>query len=271
MLLVLVYLGLLTLLYCLQGYLIYPSRKATETLLLTAAKGEGVEPWRDHNGGIVGWWRPNPKARQRMVVFHGNAGYALHRTHFVEALNRLDGQLAYETRVFEYPGYGARPGSPSEKLLTTAALGSVRELLAADSRPLFVMGESLGSGVASAVAAELKEKIAGVALLVPYESLTDAASFQYPYVPVRWLMHDHFDNARALRSYGGRVAFVLAGKDEVVSYAGGERLYTRYTGPKFLRLFPESHHNELDYAPDAPWWRQVSEFLTAPAVSVGSR
>lgn len=269
--LLIAYLGLLTLLYFAQGFLIYQARQGNEVELLTHASLERVEPWRDSSGSIIGWWRPNPSARNRVVVFHGNAGYALHRTHFIEALHGLSGDLAWEARVFEYPGYGARPGTPSEKLLIAEAVAALTEIQAGDPRPLYILGESLGSGVASAVAAQLKERIAGVALLVPYESLTHAASFQYPFVPVKWLMRDRYDNAQALRNYGGRVAFLLAEKDEVVTFVGGERLHSGYHGPKFLHVFPETGHNDVDYTPDAPWWRQVSEFLTAPSrVTVGA-
>ena len=49
----------------------------------------------------------------------------------------------------EYPGYGARPGPTSEQAIKSAAERALKQLLAQDSRPLYLLGESLGSGVAS--------------------------------------------------------------------------------------------------------------------------
>ena len=50
----------------------------------------------------------DPDARYRMLVFHGNAGYALNRDYFVTGLRALGSQ--WDVFLFEYPGYGAREG-----------------------------------------------------------------------------------------------------------------------------------------------------------------
>ena len=51
-------------------------------------------------------------------------------------------------------------------------------------------GESLGSGVAVALAAE--KPIARLVLEAPFASAVDIAAGAYPFVPVRWLMKDQF-------------------------------------------------------------------------------
>lgn len=257
-----VYLGLIGLLYFAQERLIYLAQQASEEVLMSHAGVVRMEPWRDHHGQVIGWRRPNPGAANRLVVFHGNAGWALLRDHFVEALQELDAGATWEVLLFEYPGYGARPGAPSEKAIVEAADAAIEELLAADSRPLYLLGESLGSGPASAMAGRFGERIAGLTLLVPYHSLVHAAGHHYPYIPVSWLLRDRFENAEALRQYSGPVVFALAEKDEVVTFDGGRNLHDHYTGPKRLIVFPGLKHNDVDYTPRAGWWREMTDFLT---------
>jgi pimeloyl-ACP methyl ester carboxylesterase len=139
----------------------------------------------------------------------------------------------------------------------------VQTLAKADQRPLFVIGESLGSGSACAMAREFPQQIAGVGLVVPFGSLLEVASFHYPFIPVKLVLRDRFDNVAALEKYRGHVAFVIAGADEVVTAASGLRLHEQYAGPKHLRTFPGLRHNDVDYSPEAPWWREMSDFLTS--------
>ena len=53
---------------------------------------------------------------------HGNAGQALDRHHCSELFRGLHESGPWEVYVLEYPGYGPRPGQPSEQTLRDAAL-----------------------------------------------------------------------------------------------------------------------------------------------------
>ena len=257
------YLLLLGLLFIFQGKMIYLASRAPEAAMLSTSERLGLEPWRDRSGAIIGWRRPNPGAANRIVVFHGNAGHALHRAHFVEALAGLDGGAKWEVYLFEYPGFGARAGTPGEKAIITAGRAALEELIAQDSRPLFLVGESLGSGAACALAGALPDRVAGVLLVMPYSALTDVAAHHYGFIPVRWILRTRFDNVAALRGYGGPVAVLVAGEDEVVTSEGGLRLHETYAGPKRLLVIEGIGHNELDYRPGATWWRELTGFLLA--------
>ncbi len=258
-----IYAIFLAVLFALQDRLIYFPRTDPEPRLLDKAQAAGLAPWRDAGGQIIGWRLPGPAARFRVVLFHGNAGCALDRAPFAEALGALANGRTWEVHLFEYPGYGARSGKPSRRAIEEAARAAIKELFAADERPLFLLGESIGSGPACSLAAEFGERIAGVGLIVPMSSIADAAAHHYPLVPVRWLLRGQFDNIAALRTYRGPVAFILAGEDEIVTTADGVRLHDSYGGPKFLKVLPGVGHNEIDYSPDARWWREMSDFLTS--------
>jgi len=178
----------------------------------------GSQPWLDDDGTVIGW-RPidRVQARNRMLVFHGNAGYALHRNYFVTGLQGLGDQ--WEVFLFEYPGYGAREGQPSEARLKAAAVQALELLLATNSRPLFITGESLGSGIATHLAAAFPDQVAGLLLVTPFSSLTDVAAHHFPYLPVRSLLSERYDSVEALSHYGGPVAFLLAGFTAAIALA----------------------------------------------------
>jgi len=245
----------------LQRQLIYFPQRAPAAVLEQEAVRSGLQPWRDAAGALVGWRAPGSAAEgHRMVVFHGNAGQALDRTYYAEGLRALG--TGWETYLFEYPGYGARDGEPSEKTIKAAAGRALRQLLAEDARPVYLTGESLGSGVASHLAAEFPEQVAGLLLVTPFTRLGDVAARHFPVLPVRNLLSEKYDNQEALSHYRGPVAFLLAGQDEVVPTELGQTLHDGYPGPKWLRVQAGAGHNTLDLRPGAAWWREVEVFLT---------
>jgi len=245
----------------LQRQLIYFPSKAKEGVLAELASGMGLQPWRDSDGLAIGWkTRDNPGARYRMLVFHGNAGYALDRRYFVTGLQAQGNQ--WDVYLFEYPGYGSRGGTPSEANFQATATQALQELLAEDSKPVFIIGESLGSGVASFLAAAFPQQVAGLLLVTPFSSLVDVASHHYPILPVRLLLSERYDSQEALSHYAGPVGFLLAGRDEVVTTESGRQLYDGYSGPKWLHVEAHAGHNTLSYSPGTPWWREVTTFLT---------
>lgn len=265
------YLAFVGMIAFLQNSLIYfPQRESLESLE-PQARLQGLRPWRDETGAYQGW-RPRlpedgPTPANRLVAFHGNAGHALHRSYFVDGFRGLgDGRL-WEPMLFEYPGYGAREGKPGEKAIVEAAKRAVAGLRRDDARPVFLLGESLGSGVAAQVAAAMPGEVAGLFLVTPFTGLADVGRRHYPWLPVGLLLRDRYDAEEALKAYRGPAAFLLAGRDEVVPVELGRRLYEGYQGPKELWVQEEAGHNALDYRPQAPWWEEVSDFLLAAAAA----
>lgn len=253
--------GVVLMLAMLQRQLIYfPAREPLESLSAAAA-ARGLQVWRGEGGEYLGWRSGGQdRARNRMVVFHGNAGHALHRDYFAAGLEALGDE--WEVYLFEYPGYGGREGSPSADAIKSAAEAALSGLLATPSPPVFLLGESLGSGVASHLAATFPTRVAGLLLVTPFTSLADVASRHYPFLPVRALLSERFDSLEALSHYRGPVAFLLAGKDEVVATELGQELHDSYDGPSWLRIQANAGHNTLDYHPRAAWWGEMSRFLT---------
>ena len=257
----LVYTGLLLLVAGCQSSLLYFPKRGEEEAMIGEARLQKIHPWRDANGRLIGWHGPNPRAANRLVVFHGNAGRALDRSYYIDAFEALGAGADWEVWILEYPGYGSRSGSPGKTAFIEAGRQAVQQLLAADSRPLHLLGESIGSGTACALAGEMPDRIAGLALIVPLARLQEVAQQKFRWLPVGLLLRDKFDNIAALASYRGRVAIVVAGSDEVVGAAQGRKLHDSYTGPKLLIVLTGAGHNSFDIHETAPWFGKVSAFL----------
>ncbi len=253
--------GAIVMLAALQRQLIYFPTTATEERLLEIASRAGMQAWRDDEGGIIGWRSANDqRGNKRLVVFQGNAGFALDRVYFRDGFEGLG--EGWDVLLFEYPGYGARGGKPSAEVIRQAAAQALGSLTRNDDRPIYLLGESLGSGVATYLAGSYPDTVAGLLLITAFTSLADVAAKHYPFLPVRILLSENYDSSAALADYRGPVAFLLAGRDEIVPLESGQALHDGYTGPRWLRIEPDAGHNSLPYHPRAQWWKQVSDFLT---------
>jgi uncharacterized protein len=255
--------GLALLLGGCERSLLYFPQTAREDQLLTQARTIGLTPWRDAAGALIGWHRPatGPATERRtVVIFHGNAGQALQRDYFVQGFGALPGGDAWDVFIFEYPGYGARPGRPSETAIKDAAAQALG-LLSADEHPrLFLVGESLGSGVACHLAGEQPDRIAGLLLITPFTKLEDLARQHYPGWVVRVLLSESYDNVGALARYRGPVAVLLAELDEIIPAEIGRRLYEGYSGRKKLWVQAGRTHNTLWLGSYEPWWAELNAF-----------
>lgn len=262
--LIFVYVGIFIMLAAFQSKLLYYPSKGSLDNLKKIASSQGFLPWENEQKNVIGWFtKPaSEKAQYRALVFHGNAGMALHRSYYVEGLQALD-HGRWEIYVLEYPGYGARNGKPSEETLVQAASNALETLQRADDRPIFLIGESLGAAVAVILASHCPEKIAGIFLITPFDNLNSVATVHFPLFPLRWILKDHYDAEDALKKYQGPVAIMLAEKDRVVPPMLGHHLFETYQGPKKLWLMKNAGHNTIDFSPLENWWQEVFDFLTS--------
>jgi len=238
-----------------QRRLIYIPTKIPAEVIEGVAAEHGFLPWRNPAGDLIGWKIPaGTNATASVLIVHGNAGCALGRDYLAQPIHDA---AEVDVFVLEYPGYGARAGSPGKASMVAAADAAFQIL--PRHLPRYVVSESIGAGVACELARAHPQEIAGLALLVPYHKLASVAQRQMWFFPAYFLLRDRFDPAACLKSYHGPVKFVVAGADEVLGAETGKRLFAEYAGPKDLQVFPGAHHNDIAGQP-ANWWREVFSF-----------
>jgi pimeloyl-ACP methyl ester carboxylesterase len=251
-------LGILLLAFLGQRRLIYfPDRESLAASLMRA-RGLGLEPWRAPSGTLLGWRAPHPSssAAGRLLVFHGNAGSALDRLHFVKAFQSPKVSPALDVYLLEYPGYGPLEGKPSEGSFLAAALAGVDALA---DKPLLLCGESLGGAVASLAAAQRPVVVRGLILVAPVKNLAEIGRRHYPLLP-SFLLRDRFRADRALAVYKGPATFLIAGRDEVVFTDLSLALQAAHAGPHRAWVEPSASHNGLDFDPALPRWAEMAAF-----------
>jgi uncharacterized protein len=224
--------------YAFQRTLIYYPERADFGTLEPQARRKGLLPWLDVEGNFIGW-RSRQGAGIPLLLLHGNAGHSLHRSYFISRLHHAG--VTPPIFILEYPGYGARPGIPTESNLAAAAVEAI-DLL---GQPVVLVGESLGTGVACGAASQRPESVRGLLLITPFDSMVAVAKKHYPWAPVSLILRDRYESSSALQKFRAPLAIIVAEKDAVVPVDSAIRLFESYSGPKKLWRIAGSGHNEV--------------------------
>lgn len=238
-----------------QNSLIYFPENPPLASVLSDARGHDLKAWPGE-GDYRGLLRaPTGPVRGTVVLFHGNAGHAGHRDWYADEFTRLGLRVI----LAEYPAYGSRSGRLGEAALVADAAETLALARRTFSGPLLLAGESLGAGVAAAVANS--SEVTAVLLITPWDKIESIAQHHYPWLPVGHLLRDRYDSVENLSGYPGRVALVIAGNDSIVPAKFGQRLYERLSDPKRLWIVRGADHNDWMSRVDGAWWQTVIDFL----------
>jgi hypothetical protein len=186
---------------------------------------------------VIGFCREAPNPTTVWLMLHGNAGQACDREYVIERMSPNDSLY-----VLEYPGYGQRPGRPSQGAINSAARQAFSLLVEAHPRlAVCIVGESLGSGPACHLAS-LERKPDKLVLIVPYDSICEVAERKFFFLPVRLLLSDRWDNIAALKSYKGPVEIFAARDDDIIPVQHAERL-AKSCPTSILNIVPCGHND----------------------------
>lgn len=245
-----------------QSMIYFPSQDSADNLDREGA-AVGLVPWRNEAGTRIGYASLVPTADSRpavsVLVCHGNAGYAVHRAVWVPLIRAALPDHAVSVWILEYPGYGARPGKPSQKTMIAAAEDALGQL--PRNTPVIGLGESIGTGVVSALAAHHPSRLTGLVLVTPFDSLANVARHHYPLLPVSLVMRDKYPAAEWLRAYDGPVALIVAGSDRITPPERASALAQAYHGPKLVLTAPEADHNDVLAELPLEEWRRAFAFV----------
>lgn len=237
-----VYLGVVILLTCLQRQLIYGPKRVASLALPQVDARVHVEPviYRSDDGlSLHGWHFESRRlggkgaqpviADKRPVVlyFPGNAMHRGYRLREFELLTHLGA----EVYCFDYRGYAENPGHPTQIDLIRDAHAAWIHLTVELSIPasqIVLFGESLGGGVATPLAADLCQRgdaPGGLILRSTFTSLVDVAGRLFGWLPVRWMLFDRFLSIDRVGSVTCPLLMLHGDQDEVVPFELGRKLF----------------------------------------------
>ena len=212
-----------------------------EVLRLKTEDGESLLAWRI----------PPAPGRPTILYFHGNSGGIDLRVERFHAIAKAGMGLI----AIEYRGYASSTGSPTERGLKLDGEAAYAAAIESGVKPgrIVPLGESLGSGVAVALAA--RHKVGALALDSAYSSIVDVAAAAYWFAPVRALIRDPFRNDLLIGSVAAPTLMAHGTNDRVVPIRFGEKLFALAGPPKeFWRIEGAGHLALRERFADALDW-----------------
>ncbi len=257
---VIAYAVILLLVFVFQSRLVYfpqVERKLTATPLAAGLAYEEVQLRTADNVTLHGWWVPAGDARGAVLLLHGNAGNISHRIGYLKMFHGL----RYSTLLVDYRGYGKSNGAPSEEGTyhdAEAAWSHLIETRKLDAREIVVVGESLGGGVATWLAAKYPPR--ALVLASTFTSVPDLGAKVYPWIPVRLLARITYGNLERLPKIGVPILIAHSRDDDIIPYAHAEMLFAAAREPKQLLPMSGGHNDGFLFAREE-WAATLGAFL----------
>ncbi|MCR4378863.1 MAG: alpha/beta hydrolase [Rhodospirillales bacterium] len=230
-----------------RSFLYYPGALETTPAQSGVPQMQTVRITTEDGLSLLAWVQPpHDAAKPWVVIFHGNAGTLAGRA--FKARRFLD--AGYGALLVEYRGYGGNPGSPTEAGLFSDARAALVYLAGQGvaGKQVVLYGESLGTGVAVAMAAEVAQAgnpVAAVLLEAPFTSTVDVAARHYPFLPVRLLMKDRFDSLSRIQGIQAPLFIAHGARDGTVPQDLGRKLFAAAVEPKDALWLDGAEHNDL--------------------------
>ncbi len=198
----------------------------------------------------------NPAIASPVIFyFGGNAEPAASYAHRFAALPAR----AY---LIDYRGYGESEGAPSQRALVHDATAHVHSLTSAEDR-VFLIGRSLGTGVASLAAAELGTRVAGMVLISPFCSFGNVVALHAPaFLPARLLLAHPFQVDAVAHRLTQPLTIVVGSQDTIVP-PGESRCLAKAIGPTAETIELAAGHNDILSRDDL--WQAIARMITSAA------
>ena len=187
---------------------------------------------------VTGWIVPPTTPCDKLVVYFG--GNAEDVAHHVQTCQQW-GNARYA--FFNYPGFAGTLGHPNERTIFSQSLLITQELqykFNIQANATYVIGRSLGSGVACYIASVLP--INKLVLLTPYNNMQTLASLHFPYFPKQLLSRNKYSSEKYALQQQTNALFIAARDDQVVPNSSSQRLFDIWKGPKKLVILDQCNH-----------------------------
>jgi uncharacterized protein len=212
------------------------------------------------------------RAAGLILAFHGNADLAVRQLGWAREVERRTG---WAVLLAEYRGYGGLDGRPtyaSSSLDAHAALDHVIGSLHVEPADIALYGHSLGSAVATALAADLSERTgraAPRALLLesPFLSARAMAGRVGAHGALLFwsrLSRFHWDTEAIVGELDARVAVAHGTRDMIIPVDMGKRVHAAAARPGPLLIVDGAGHNDVAAHAGQAYWEWTREALAVP-------
>ena len=174
------------------------------------------------------------------ILYFGGNGEAVERN----AENFLQTFPGFAIYLVKYRGYGGSSGSPTERAIYSDA-EYIFEQLETKYKTISVIGRSLGSGVATMLAA--KKNVEKLVLVTPFDSAESVARQRYPIFPISWLLKDKYDSLSRVAAIRKPTLIIIAEQDRVINKDHALRLASEFPLAQIsVEMLANTGHNNLD-------------------------
>jgi len=229
----------------------FPSGDAKTPAEVGLARGQDITIDTDDGEHLHAWYVPPRDGRPLLLYFHGNGGSLNGRADRFSVLTSTgDGLLAVE-----YRGYPGSTGTITEAGLHRDAEAAYRyaETLGLPPGRLVMVGESLGTGVAVALA--VAHPPAALVLDSPYSSVVDVAAAKFWMFPVRLMLWDQFRSDLLVGQIKAPLLMIHGSVDRIIPLPFAEKLFGLAHEPKqFVRVEGAGHLAMGDVLPQVLDW-----------------
>jgi uncharacterized protein len=224
----LVYLGLLLVLFEIQDSLVFPGSATQgqsdaqvvptgDSELLSLRSPDGVHIAALFGNALSTEGRPlAPDAHRPTVIFlYGNGACIAYCTNIFDQLRRQ----GLNVIIPDFEGFGMSGGKASEKGCYAAADAAYDFLIGpgrVDNRRIVVIGWSLGAAAAIDLAS--RRPVAGLVTISAFTNLADMARQMVHWVPVSFVLKYRFDNLSKLARITCPILIVHGTTDELVPF-----------------------------------------------------
>jgi len=148
----------------------------------------------------------------------------------------------YSIYLVKYRGYGGSEGNPTEENIYSDAL-YVFDALAKQHQSISVIGRSLGSGVATFVAAN--RPVEKLALITPFDSIQNVAQAQFPIYPMSVLLKDKYDSENRANKITAQTLVISAQNDLVIKPERTLKLLEAFNDKAQHTMIAKADHNNI--------------------------
>ncbi len=202
-------------------------------------------------------WLVNPGfVRDKLLIYYGGNAEDVF-------LNIEEYQGIQAATLFvAYRGYGPSTGNPGETEFYADALAVFDDMVNTYApKEIYLIGRSLGSGVACHVAGQ--RPVHGAILVTPFDSIENVAKSHYPWLPIGLLLRHRFVSLDALPLIHCPLLVIYAGRDRVIPVERTENLIRHIQSEKEVVFIAEADHGTIEMYSD--YWQALLRFLNRGA------